>query len=708
MKKETTGQITISTSVQFVPGVGVERAKALASVGIHSVRQLLEYYPRKYLDRTRVVKIGNLPKVSGHVTVIGKVIKSDLVKNRGKGNQRLSVSLQDETGTMELIFFQGIHYMKKIFLEGEVFAVFGDPQRFGYKHTMVHPEYDHLKAEEGDLNLINTGGIVPLYPSTDNLKRVGFDSRGFRRLFGNLFDKIDSATITDSIPLNLRNKYRISDYFLSIKNIHQPESNEALQSAVHRLKIDEILYYHLQMAVRKYHFHNNEKGLTFSAEDNLTKQFFQNLPFKLTEAQIQVLRDIRLDLKKSSPMNRLVQGDVGSGKTVVAIMAMLMAVDNGYQAVFMAPTEILAEQHYKTLQTYIKPLGLEIVLLTGSLKTAQKNSGLGMMQSGLAQIAVGTHALLEDDVYFNRLGLVVIDEQHRFGVAQRAKLKQKGQSPHMLIMTATPIPRTLSMTLYGDLDVSKMNMMPNGRQPITTKLVFDKDRPRLVKFIKDELKANRQIYFVYPLVEESEKLDLKAATDAFEEIKNEFKEFNVGLLHGRMKSDEKDDVMQKFKSNTINILVSTTVIEVGVDIPNASVMVIEHAERFGLSQLHQLRGRVGRGSSQSYCFLLASFKISEVARQRLEIMVETTDGFRIAEEDLKIRGSGDIYGTRQSGLPDLKLLDLATDFDVVNKAKEIADEIVSVDPHLRKPEHRSLRDKILSDENKLFLYNEVG
>lgn len=700
--------LTYTTDIQFIPGIGPERAKALHTIKIFTVRNLLEHFPRKYLDRSRVVKIGNLPKVEGHVTVIGKVIKSDMVKNRGKGKERLSIALQDETGTMELIFFQGIHYMKKVFAEGESFAVFGDPQRFGYKYSLVHPEYDHLQVEDGDLNLINTGGIVPLYPSSDNLKRVGFDSRGFRRILSTVLEKLDWSTVPESIPFLLREKYSVSDYPESVRVIHQPKNNTELNAAIYRLKIDEILYFHLQLAIRKIQFQKNEKGLKFLSEDKYTKQFFTNLPFKLTEAQINVLRDIRQDIRKENPMNRLIQGDVGSGKTVVAIMAMLMAVDNGFQAAFMAPTEILAEQHYKTLETYIKPLGLEIVLLTGSLKSAQRTTGLGMMQSGLAQIAVGTHALIEDEVYFQKLGMVVIDEQHRFGVVQRAKLRQKGQSPHVLIMTATPIPRTLSMTIYGDLDVSKMNMLPFGRIPITTKLIFDKDRPRLVKFLKEELQSNRQIYFVYPLVEESEKLDLKAATDAYEEIKREFPDYKVGLLHGRMKSDEKDDTMRRFKANEIQIMVATTVIEVGVDVPNATVMVIEHAERFGLSQLHQLRGRVGRGSTQSYCFLLASVKISTEARQRLSIMVETTDGFRIAEEDMKIRGTGDIYGTRQSGLPDLKLLDLVEDFDVVSKAKDIALEIVNDDPHLRKPEHKVLRNKILSEENKLFLYNEVG
>lgn len=708
MKIEKSSNLTYTTAVQYVSGVGQERAKALSSVHIFTVKDLLGYYPRKYLDRSRIVKISHIAKIEGHVTIIGKVTRSELLRNKGKGNQRLSVHLQDETGTIELLFFQGISYLKKIFSTGETFAIFGEPKRFGYKYSIVHPEYDHLKSEDGDLQLINTGGIIPLYPSTENLKRVGLDSRGFRRIISYVLDHIDLTTVPESIPEVYRLSFHISDFYPSLKTVHQPNTNEALQAAIHRLKIDEILYYHLQLSVRRFHFVNNEKGFIFSAEDNLTKLFFQNLPFKLTDSQIQVLRDIRHDLKKQNPMNRLIQGDVGSGKTVVAIMAMLIAIDNGYQAVFMAPTEILAEQHYKTLQTYIKPLGLEIVLLTGSLKTAQKNSGLGMMQSGLAHIAVGTHALLEDDVYFNRLGLIVIDEQHRFGVMQRAKLKQKGQSPHVLIMTATPIPRTLSMTIYGDLDVSKMMMLPSGRQPITTKLIYDKDRQRLNKLIREELSNHRQIYFVYPLVEESEKLDLKAATDAFEEIKQEFSNYEIGLLHGRMKSEEKDDVMEKFKSNKIQILVATTVIEVGVDIPNATVMVIEHAGRFGLSQLHQLRGRVGRGSEKSYCFLLASVKISDVARQRLEIMVETTDGFRIAEEDLKIRGSGDIYGVRQSGLPDFKLLDLVNDFDVVSKAKSIADEIVKLDPHLRNPEHKVLRDKILTDDNKLFLFNEVG
>lgn len=700
--------LSFDSEIQFLPGIGPERAKALQAAGIFNIRQLLYYFPRKYLDRTRMVKISQIPKIEGTVTILGQVAKAELLSNKGKGGQRLTVFLKDDSGMMELVFFQGISWIKQIFKEGEAFAVFGEPQRYGPRYSIVHPEYEHLKVEDGEVNLLHTGGIVPLYPSGDVLKKVGFDSRGFRRVFKNLFDKIDMTSIPDPIPLLLREKFKLSDLGLCLKQIHQPENNDQLQSALYRLKMDEILYFQLRMLLQKLGIKNNEKGLIFSTSDNYTKQFFKKLPFNLTASQVKVLQDIRKDLSAGQPMNRLVQGDVGSGKTVVGIIAMLMAVDNGYQAAFMAPTEILAEQHYHTLKKYIEPLGLEIIYLTGSVKNSTKNSGIAMLQSGMAQLAVGTHALIEDDVLFNRLGLIVIDEQHRFGVMQRAKLRQKGIFPHVLIMTATPIPRTLSMTVYGDLDVSRMMDMPTGRIPIKTKMMTDKDKPRLNSFVMEQLQSGHQIYFVYPLIEESEKLELKAATDAYNEISKDFPDHSVGLLHGRLSASEKEDVMAKFKSGTIQILVSTTVIEVGVDVPNANLMVIEHAERFGLAQLHQLRGRVGRGVNQSYCILMTSYKISQIAKDRLKIMEETTDGFRIAEEDLKIRGTGDIFGTRQSGLPDFKLLSLVNDEEIIFTSVKLAQDILADDPHLRKPEHIGLRKKMESEENKVIMLNEVG
>lgn len=701
-------ELTYTSDIQFISGVGPERAKSLRAIGIDTVKHLLNYYPRKYLDRTRILKIGNLRYAEGIVTVIGTVKKADVIKNRGRGGQRLQVFLEDGTGTMELTFFQGIPYLKTSFRVGEAFAVSGKLEQFGPRFSMIHPEYDHIQQEDDELKLINTGGIIPLYPTTDLLRKTGFDSRGFRRVMKKVFERLDLNSIPDTLSLSVREQFKVSDFSLSLKAIHHPGSNEELLSGLNRLKIEEILYFNLQMGLRKLRIQENEKGFTFTAEDQLVKKFYQSLPFQLTQGQISVLRDIRSDLKRSHPMNRLIQGDVGSGKTVVAMMAMLMAVDNGFQAAFMAPTEILAEQHYRTMLTYFQPLGLDVVLLTGSLKTASKNSGLGMIQSGMTRIVIGTHALIEDQVIFQNLGLIVVDEQHRFGVIQRAKLKQKGILPHMLVMSATPIPRTLSMTLYGDLEVSKITELPKGRQPIKTAIIFDKDRSQLFRTIREQIKRGRQAYFVYPLIEESEKLDLKAATDALEEIRAEFSDFQVGLLHGRLSSEEKEATMAAFKSGEVNILVSTTVIEVGVDVANASVMVIEHAERFGLAQLHQLRGRVGRGSEQSYCFLITSFKLSKDGKERLATMERTTDGFEIAEKDLEIRGAGDLYGTRQSGMPDLQLLDLVKDEPLVIQSRQISDFILKDDPHLRKPENRLLRDRVLSEPSDTLILNEIA
>ncbi|MCK6600421.1 MAG: ATP-dependent DNA helicase RecG [Bacteroidetes bacterium] len=700
--------LTYTTEIQFIPGIGPERAKALKASGIDVVKHLLHYYPRKYLDRTRILKIGNLRWAEGSVTVIGTVKKADLIKNRGKGGQRLQVFLEDGTGTLELIFFQGVQYLKTTFRPGEAFAVSGNLEQFGPRFSMIHPEYDHIQQDEDELKLINTGGIIPLYPTTDLLRKTGFDSRGFRRILKRVFERLDLNSIPDPLPLALRNRFSVSDLSLSLKAVHQPASNDELISGLNRLKLEEILYFSLQVALRKLQIRENEKGFTFSAEDNLVKKFYQALPFQLTSGQISVLRDIRQDLKRPHPMNRLIQGDVGSGKTVVAMMAMLMAVDNGFQAAFMAPTEILAEQHYKTMETYFKPLGLDVVLLTGSLKQGSKNTGLGLIQTGMSRLVVGTHALIEDQVIFQNLGLIVVDEQHRFGVMQRARLKQKGILPHVLVMSATPIPRTLAMTVYGDLEVSKIKELPTGRLPVKTTVIYDKDRLQLIRTIREQIKKGRQAYFVYPLIEESEKLDLKAATEAFEEIRSDFEGFTTGLLHGRMNSEEKEAVMSGFKSGSIQVLVSTTVIEVGVDVPNATVMVIEHAERFGLAQLHQLRGRVGRGHDQSYCFLITSFKLSKDGKERLATMEQTTDGFVIAEKDLEIRGAGDLYGTRQSGLPDLQLLDLVKDEKLVVQSREMASAILESDPHLRKPEHSLLRERLRNEPSDAILLNEIA
>ncbi|NUQ80439.1 MAG: ATP-dependent DNA helicase RecG [Bacteroidetes bacterium] len=699
--------LTYSSDIQFAPGIGPERAKALRQAGIETVADLLGTYPRRYLDRSAICKIRNLRHQTGVVTLMGTVTRADLIKNKNRG-QRFSVMLDDGTGVVELIFFQGINYLKSVFSIGGSFAVSGKPDVFGSRFSLVHPDYDALKDDQDELQLLNTGGIIPLYPSGDLLKRMGLDSRGFRRTILKVMDRLNWATVSDPLDEKWRAMAEVPDRASALQWIHRPQSPEHLQLATRRLKLDDILSFSLAMELRKLQTETSDRGLAFSAPDQYTRQFYQGLPFKLTQGQIDVLRDIRNDLKKPHPMNRLLQGDVGSGKTVVAMMSMLMAVDNGYQAALMAPTEILAEQHYQTMTRYLKPLGLDVVLLTGGLKSAGRTTGTGMLQSGLAQLAVGTHALISEGVIFKNLGLIVVDEQHRFGVLQRAMLRAKGLMPHVLVMSATPIPRTLAMTVYGDLEVSRITELPSGRQPVKTVIIRDLDRPQLNRTIADQINRGRQVYFVYPLIEESEKSDLKAATDAHREISEWFPAYKVGLLHGRLPVQEKDEIMASFKANQIQILVSTTVIEVGVDVPNATVMIIEHADRFGLSQLHQLRGRVGRGAEASYCFLVISDKLTSEARERLTTMERTNNGFEIAEKDLEIRGAGDILGTRQSGLPDMKLLDLARDYPILQLSGQLARAILADDPHLRKPSHALLRSQIVTSHQALINLAEIA
>ncbi len=712
----------LNSSVQYIKGIGPKRAEALALRGVRTVRDLLYYFPFGYIDLSKTETIANLKSIidSGKwVTVIGTVRAFDLIGRPPR--QRFVVVLGDETGTIQLIFFRSINYFKKTFDVGEMIAASGKVTRFNKRPQIVHPSIDRLSgSDEGEDDLqgfLHTKGIVPKYGSSEELKDVKLNVKGFRRIIKTVIDefidKVEEVLPTDIIT---RNKFLPITQALS--SIHFPESLNILSEAQRRLKFDELFAMQLLLALRRKSIKVETAGIVFDVRSKLARQLVDSLPFKLTKAQLKVIKEIAEDMKSSKPMNRLMQGDVGSGKTIVALIAMLIAVDNGYQTAFMAPTEILAEQHYNTLQSFVKSLPINIRLLIGGQKTKLREDVLEDIRSGSANIVVGTHALIQEHVRFANLGFAVIDEQHRFGVAQRVALREKGinsqpqtPQPDILVMTATPIPRTLSLTIYGDLDVSIINELPANRKSIITSLKIQSQIDSIYQFIRQQVKAGRQVYILYPLVEESEKIDLKAATESYERLRTEiFPNLRVGLLHGRMASSEKDQTMGLFKKGELDILVSTTVIEVGIDVANASVMTIEHAERFGLSQLHQLRGRVGRGAEQSYCILIAPDWIGKLAKhtvaspmidggdeekqkavRRLKTMVDTNDGFKIAEIDLELRGPGDFFGTRQSGLPELQLANLLTDGEILYLARREAFHLIEEDPHLRQPKHLPLK-----------------
>ncbi len=709
------------TDVQFIKGIGPKRADILAKHGIRTVVDLLYYFPRDYLDRTRTTKIKNLHREIGKpegVTVVGLVQDFRVVGFGAK--QRFMMMLEDETGAMECVWFGGVRYYQHAFERGEYLAVFGRPDFFGGRIQIVHPDFDRLSDEE-DSNFLHTGTIIPLYRSSEELKKVGLDSRGFRRIIKTaVTDKLD--VITESLSPDIIQRQSLINLREAISGVHFPKSASDLAGARRRLKFDELFYLQLMLAYRKRDVKVEEKGISFNVKSTLARKVVDSLHFQLTRAQKKVIREIAEDMQSPKPMNRLLQGDVGSGKTIVALIAMLIACENGYQCAFMAPTEILAEQHHSTLTSFLKGLPIRIRVLIGRQKKKWRREILEDIEKGVAHIVVGTHALIEENVKFQNLGMAVIDEQHRFGVLQRAVLREKGYHPDVLVMTATPIPRTLSLTVYGDLDVSVIDELPKHMKPIKTMLKYESDRQWTYEFVRNEVKKGRQAYIVYPLVEESEKLDLKAATASYEHLKTEvFPEMKVGLIHGRLFPYEKDDIMNAFKAGEIEILVSTTVIEVGIDVPNATVMVIENAERFGLSQLHQLRGRVGRGSEQSYCILVAKWHFmikngmsdeerSELRKtqKRLETMVGTTDGFRIAEVDLEVRGPGDFFGTRQSGLPDLRIANIMSDGDILMSARKEAFALVDVDPHLRKIENAPIRSYFQVKYRASFALAKVG
>ena len=680
--------VSFDTPIEYLKGVGPQRADTLKKeLGIFTCGDLLSYYPFRYIDRSKFYKTSELTSDLPYVQLKGKIIslKEIVLKKR----KVLSAIFKDDYGNIELIWFQGHQFIKQGIKLNETYILFGKPNFFKGKYTIPHPELE-LEGK----SVVGLSPLRAIYHSGEKLTAKGLNSKGIEKIIQTLLPEI-AHEITEFFPAEIMQKYGLVHRTDAIKQIHSPSSVDWMQKAVHRLKFEELFFLQLQLARTRLAQTKKLKGLIFKEVGEVFNNFYNHhLPFPLTNAQKRVIKEIRKDMGSGAHMNRLVQGDVGSGKTVVALLTMLIAIDNGYQACLMAPTEILATQHYYNLADLLKNTTIQIRLLTGSTKTAARKKIAYELETGSLHILIGTHALIEPSVKFKNLGLAVIDEQHRFGVEQRSKLwKKNALPPHVLVMTATPIPRTLAMTFYGDLDVSVIDEMPPGRKPIQTSHRFDSARISVFNFMEEQIKLGRQIYVVYPLIEESEKMDYKDLMDGYESLARRFPlpKYQISILHGRMSSDAKDVEMQRFVDGKSQIMVATTVIEVGVNVPNASVMVIESAERFGLSQLHQLRGRVGRGADQSYCILMTGNKLGQESRRRMEIMVSTNDGFIIAEEDLKMRGPGDLMGTQQSGMLDLKIADITKDDKVMRLAREAAADMIHSDADLIKPEHEPIR-----------------
>ncbi len=682
----------LNTSIDYLKGVGPKRGEVLKSeLGIYTYSDLLNYFPFRYIDRSNTIKVNQIQMVSTALQL--SVVISNLEELGPPRRKRLVALAHDETGEVVLVWFKGLKWIKSSIELGKKYVVFGKANYYNNKWNFNHPE---LELEDKSKNKM--GELQPIYHSGEKLNKFGLHSKGIENLQRNLLPQVlDILNQTLSIDLEKKNAFlSIRDTY---KNIHFPENTNLLKKAILRLKYEELFFLQLSMTRQKLTTRRKVKGFKFDRVGEYFNEFYhQHLSFELTNAQKKVIKEFRKDFGVGKHMNRLLQGDVGSGKTIVAILTILLAIDNGFQACLMAPTEILAKQHFDSIEPYFKKLDLKVSLLTGSVKKKDRSVIHDELENGELSLLIGTHAILEDKVEFQNLGLAVIDEQHRFGVAQRAKLWKKNSCPpHILVMTATPIPRTLAMTFYGDLDVSVIDELPPGRKSIKTVHRFDSSRLKVFQFIEDEIKQGRQIYIVYPLIEESEKMDYKDLMDGYNSVVRRFPlpDYSVSIVHGKMKPDDKEMEMQRFINGKSQIMVATTVIEVGVNVPNASLMVIESAERFGLSQLHQLRGRVGRGADQSYCILMTGFKLSEDGKTRIETMVRTNDGFEIAEQDLRLRGPGDIMGTQQSGVLDFKLADLAKDAQLVQLTKQHVDYLLKRDPDLVMKESLSIRNELI-------------
>jgi ATP-dependent DNA helicase RecG len=689
----------LSNPIEYLKGVGPLRADMLKKeLNLFTFRDLLEHFPYRHIDKTRVSKIRDIGYQTDFIQVAGKITGFQIT---GQGrSRRLVAELKDDTGSLELTWFQGINWISKSLDTGKSYLVFGKPGFFMGKPQITHPEMEELTPEK----LGGRSFLEPIYPTTEKLKAKGLNGRNIGKLVANLFLVLQPAEVRENLPQGLMHKLQLSGRWEAYRNIHFPSSPAMHQDAMRRLKFDEFFMAQVRLGMIRSNRHRFSRGIVFDQVGNLFNSFYkEHLPFELTGAQKRVLKEIRTDTARGRQMNRLLQGDVGSGKTIVALMSMLLAADNGFQSCMMAPTEILAQQHYEGIGKLLKDLPVEVRLLTGSVKSAARKKILEETRNGTVHILIGTHALIEKDVQFSKLGLAIVDEQHRFGVAQRAQLWEKNAiPPHVLVMTATPIPRTLAMTAYGDLDYSVMDELPPGRTPIKTVHRYEHARPQVMDFIRTEIRKGRQAYIIFPLIEESEKLNYENLMKGYENVKAFFPEPQtyISMVHGKMNAQQKEVNMQRFVSNDTQIMVSTTVIEVGVNVPNATVMVIESTEKFGLSQLHQLRGRVGRGAEQSYCILLTGDAVSKEARERISVMCSTNDGFLIAEKDLELRGPGDIEGTRQSGVLSFKLANLLADRDLLELAKTEAGDLLDNDPSLESADNQVLREFLMAQQGK--------
>ena len=696
----------LDTPLKFLPGVGPARAELLAKeLELLTFNDLLHFFPFRYVDRSRFYKVRDLMMASAEVQLKGQIHGFE---EKGTGNKkRLTALFEDETGILELVWFKNYKWVKRQIKENEEYVIYGKINWFGDRISMPHPEIEKAEVFKKRGHL----GLMPVYPSTEKLIKKGITQKVMQKLVYELFKQV-GRNFPETLPEDFKNQNKLIDRSQALYAIHFPKDLNQLAQAQYRLKFEELFYLQLQYVYKNRLRKKKIKGHIFENIGPYFNTFYHEvLDFELTGAQKRVIKEIRKDVKSGAQMNRLLQGDVGSGKTVVAMMSMLMAIDNGFQTALLAPTEILATQHYKTISRWAEKLGLNVSLLTGSTKQKERKIIHQALEDGSLDILIGTHAILEDKVKFKNLGLAVIDEQHRFGVAQRAKMWKKNDiPPHILIMTATPIPRTLSLTHYGDLDVSIIDELPPGRKPVKTMHVYEKEKNKVYHFIRNQINKGRQAYIVYPLIEESEALDYRNLTDGYEEIKEEFLHdgYKIGIVYGKMPAEDKNRVMKKFKDGELDILVSTTVIEVGVDVPNATVMVIESAHRFGLSQLHQLRGRVGRGAEESYCILVTDYKLTDDAKTRIQTMVSTQDGFKIAEVDLRLRGPGDILGTQQSGLIKFKIADLIKDRHILLRARLAAERLLESDPSLSAPQNRTVALVLADLFKKKGFWNYIG
>ena len=714
--------------IQFLPGVGPKRAELLKKeLAVETVGDLLRLYPFRYIDKSSIVKIADSRPDMAYLQVKAKVLRTDLIGSAKAGDptpmdaknlkfntiKRMSVWVSDGSGEMEMVFFKGIKWMFEKLKPGHEFIFFGKPSAFNGKINMVHPEVDSPSAGASSDASAPGGSMTGVYTSTERLKNAGITGKVMNKIMEAALNK-GLTYMEESIPEYLMKQYGLVPLHFAIRNIHFPKDLVSLEKAKYRLKFEELFYLQLSLLKQKYVRSRADQGIRMSKVGDAFNKCYEALPFPLTGAQKRVITEIRNDMKSGQQMNRLLQGDVGSGKTMVAVLTALIAIGNGYQACIMAPTEVLAQQHFKNIQKFLAPTGVKSALLTGSSRTVERREIHAGLQDGSIGIIVGTHALIEDNVVFNNLGIAIIDEQHRFGVEQRSKLWRKsscGAPPHVLVMTATPIPRTLAMTLYGDLDVSVIDELPPGRKPVQTIHATDSKRPALYKFMRDQIALGRQVFIVYPLINETEKLDYQSLEAGAEEImqKFPFPDYKTAVVHGKQLNDVKQFNMDAFAAGRANILVATSVIEVGVDVPNASVMVIESAERFGLSQLHQLRGRVGRGSEKSYCVLMTGHKLSKESRHRIELMCATENGFELAEEDMKMRGPGDLEGTQQSGLPiSLNIASLAKDGMILNAARDCADAVLREDPGLTSDRNQLLRKELKKDKYQIKDFSKIS